>query len=68
MAVVMCLGLLAMAVMPLAVGEFEYGWVASSFGLARSIGHREAVGAIAAGISAVAALTTIAFLPATAPI
>ena len=68
LAVGLCLAMVGLTVIPLTVGEFKYGWVASSFGTAWSIGHRDVVGAIASGISAAAALAGLAFLPASAPL
>jgi len=69
LAVAMILAIAGMAVMPsVSVVEFNYGWVASGFGFAWSVGHGDAVGAIASGIGAVAALVSLACLPATAPL
>ena len=67
LALAMCLAMLGMAVISI-VGELKYGFVASEFGLAWSIGHGDVVGAVASGISLAAALASLAFMPETAPL
>jgi len=67
LAIAMILALVGMAVMSTVV-ELKYGFAASEFGLAWGIAHGDVASIITSGIGLAAAIASMYFMPATAPL